>query len=204
MPIYKEVKNNINNKIYGCIGIDLYELDNSDLTFEKKFEESNKRYINEPLLILKEKINKTNLNFQVENYHFGLYEPNIFRRKILNYIHNLPEINVDPNDMKNSINKDLDFLYEKLYKKFVKLPLRELFSSFEFFNIIKNFDNNDEISNSYKKKLALKLLKVMRHEKFLQKYIKNEWDLYFNKINKKGNDGISPYKIYTILIIKKP
>ena len=54
LPIYKEVKNNINNKIYGCLGIDIYELDDSDLTFEKRFEESNKRYINEPLLILKE------------------------------------------------------------------------------------------------------------------------------------------------------
>ena len=79
-------------------------------------------YLKNPLLILKDKMKIDIQNFQNENYHFGFYEPNVFRRKILNFIHNN---NVDPTNMENSKYGDLDKLYGKLINKCVELPDRE-------------------------------------------------------------------------------
>ena len=205
LPLYKKGEN---NKIYGCIGIDLYELDNSGLSFQERFEELNSKYLNEPLLILKELSNINVENFQKENYHFGLYEPNVFRRKILNFIHNYEEINVDPNDMENNINKDLDILYQKLIDKCVILPKRELFSSYKFYNIKKNYDLSQNTPNSYRKKLGLKLLTAQRHEKFMNQFRQKEWDIYLDNINKsednlKGIDYFNAIEDKKILLNNK-
>ena len=188
LPLYKTGNN---EKIYGCIGIDLYEK-GDDTDFEKKYIKANENYFLQPLLILKEQIKSdnnfnVNFNFQAEDYHFGLYEPNIFRRKILNFVHALPEIYVDPNNIVNSIDKELDILYEKLEKKCVKLPNRDSFSGFQFFNIKKNFDNEP---NPYKRKLAFKLLKNKRHEEFMKIFREKEWDLYMKKFFKE-DEGVS-------------
>ena len=196
LPLYRVGKMGENEKIYGCIGIDLYTLDNSGLSFAERYEELNSKYLKEPLLILKENNNINIQDYQYENYHFGLYEPNVFRRKILNFIHNYEGINVDPTDLENSLHKDLDTLYEKLTNKCVNLPKREDFSTFKFFNIKKNYDINQINQNSYRRKLALKLLEIQRHEKFLQMFRKKEWDIYLDEINK-GEDnlkGIDYYK----------
>ena len=197
LPIYKKEEKDVKyKKIYGCLGIDLYEK-KQDKSFDEEFEELNKKYIKEPLLIFINEKNKEK-QFQIEYYHFGLYEPNVFRRKILNYIHNLKRIekygekdsleksipiNIDPRNINNSDLNDLDFLYEKLKeKKCLKLPSKESFNTFDFNDIRKNYDDYDE--NSYKKKLALKLLKIKRHEDFMRLFRENEWVLYMNHMNK--------------------
>ena len=185
LPIYKIGEN---SKIFGCLGIDLYELDNSGQSFQERFEELNNKYLKEPLQVLKEKVNLDIQNFQNENYHFGLYEPNVFRRKILNFIHNDQDFNVDPTDMDNSLYGDLDLLYRKLIKKCVILPKRDNFSMFKFYNIRKNYDINQIKENSYRRKLGLKLLKIQRHEKFLEIFRKKEWDLYLYQLNKLNNN----------------
>ena len=193
LPLYKAGED---VKIYGCIGFDLYAVDNSGLTFKERYEELNNIYLKEPLLILKE---QSNLNIQdnkYENYHFGLYEPNVFRRKILNFVHNYEDINVDPTDLENSLHKDLEILYEKLNNKCVILPKKEDFSSFKFYNLKKNYDINQINQNSYRRKLALKLLEIQKHEKFLQIFREKEWNIYLDEINKGEDDlkGIDYYK----------
>ena len=184
LPIYK--KNDKMDKIYGAIGIDLYELDNnSDKTFEERFEELNRRFLNEPLLIVKELLKKDFSDFKIENYHIELYEPNIYRRYILNFIHNEKDINVDPRDMENSLVNDLDILYERLYKKYAILPKRESFQFFNFYNIKKNFGIG---KNSFKKEIGLELLKIQRHGAFMQLFREKEWELYLNEINQGENN----------------
>ena len=88
LPLYKI---DDPNKIYALIEITISEKEpNSELTFQERYEEYNNKYLRAPLLIIKEESEKENentiINFQSKNNHFGLYEPNIFRRKILNMI----------------------------------------------------------------------------------------------------------------------
>ena len=189
LPIYK--KDDKEDKIYGCIGIELYE---KDLNFNEEYATLNSQYINEPLLILKEVINDENnkniINkIQAIDYHFGLNEPNVFRRKILNFIHNKINACLDKNKNEVITNEILDNLYADLQKKCVKLPQRDLFSPFKFYNIIKNFDKD---KNPYKEKLALKLLKIRRHEKFMKIFREKEWNLYFNNMNR-GKLSVQQY-----------
>ena len=196
LPLYKYRED---KKIFGCIGIDLYTLDNQKLSFQERYEKLNDRYLKAPLLILKNK--KKNHNITKENqyqYHlFGLYEPNVFRREILNFIHNNRDINIDPTDIENSIHKDLDILYQKLFDKCVILPKRENFSSFKFYNIKKNYNIiNDINKNAYQKKLGLKLLRTQIHERFMQEFRQKEWEIYLEEINNDQQDlkGIEYYK----------
>ena len=185
LPIYK--KNDENKKIYGGIGIDIYELqNNSDKTFEERFEELNKNYLYEPLLVIEELLKKDFPNFKSLNYHIELYEPNIYKRYILNFIHNEKDINIDPCDMKNNLKDDLDILYDRLYKKYAILPSRDGFQFFNFNNIKKNFGRDN---NPFKKELGLKLLKIQRHGLFLQLFRVKEWELYLNEI--KGENTLS-------------
>ena len=204
LPLYKKGED---NKIYGCIGMDLYDI-NSNLTFNERYEELNRKYLNEPLLILKEQLNLNIFDIQNHNYHFGLYEPNVFRRKILNYIHNNPEINVDITDMESNSQQNFDILYQKLLEKCVILPLRENFSSFQFYNIKKNYIMTQNNKNSYRKKIGLKLLSAQRHGKFLDLFKEKEWDLYLEQINKgeenlKGIDYFKNIKDKKILLNNK-
>ena len=169
------------DKIYGCIGIDLYEI-NPGKNFEEQFEEVYKQYLQNPLMVLKDQI-RSNTNFQTEDYHFGLYEPNVYRRKILNSIHNIDYIEVDPYDLENCTHGDLDILYEKLARKnCLALPERPYFSSFNFYNSKKDFEN-------YKNKLGKKLLKYKRHEEFMKIFRQKEWDNYL--IDKKKDNQIT-------------
>ena len=207
LPLYKKGDY---SKIYGCIGIDLWEVDNSGLTFQERYEEINSKYLNEPLLILKEQQqehqNLSNLSISLEikneNYHFGLYEPNVFRRKILNFIHKEKDIYIDPSDMENNLHKDMDLLYASLMKKCVILPERDNFSSFKFCNIRKNYDIGKMSLNSYRKKLGLKLLKAKRHEKFMNEFRQKEWDIYLENI-KKGDKNLKGIDYYISINDKK-
>mgnify|MGYP006873000002 CR=1 FL=1 len=184
LPIYK--KNDKINKIYGGIGIDLYELDkNSDKTFEERFEELNRRFLNEPLLIVKELLKKDFSDFKIENYHIELYEPNIYRRYILNFIHNEKDINVDPRNMENGLDRDLNILYERLKKQCAILPDLESFQNFNFYNVKKNYGLE---KNSFKKEIGLQLLKIQRHGLFMQLFREKEWELYLNEINQGENN----------------
>ena len=190
LPLYKIGED---TKIYGCIGFDLYALNNSEFTFQERYENLYDRYLKEPLLILKDQKQNPNMTLQenqYENYHFGLYEPNIFRRKILNYIHNNPYMEVDPTELENSINNDIEQLYLILFDKCVILPKRENFTTFKFYNIKKNYNINDVMNkNTYQRKLGLKLLKIKRHEEFLKEFRQREWDLYLEEI-KKGDENL--------------
>ena len=195
LPLYKYRED---KKIFGCIGIDLYTLDNQKLSFQERYEKLNDRYLKAPQLILKKKKNPNNAKENQYHYHhFGLYEPNVFRREILNFIHNNTDINVDPTDIENSIHKDLDILYQKLFDKCVILPKRENFSSFKFYNLKKNYNIiNDINKNVYQKKLGLKLLRTQIHERFMQEFRQKEWEIYLEEINKGQQNlkGIEYYK----------
>jgi hypothetical protein len=86
LPLYKI---DDPNKIYALIEITISEIEqNPELTFQYRYEEYNKKYLKAPLLLIKEDSEKENentiINFKSKNNHFGLYEPNVFRRKILN------------------------------------------------------------------------------------------------------------------------
>ena len=201
LPLYKKGDN---IKIYGCLGIDLCEVVDSELTFKERYEELNSKYLNEPLLILKEQHQDSGNSQEIknENYHFGLYEPNVFRRKILNFIHKDKEIYVDPSDMENNLHKDMDELYIRLSNKCVILPEREDFSSFKFYNIRKNYEIGHLSKNSYRKKLGLKLLKAKRHEEFMHEFRKSEWDIYLDNI-KKGEENLKGLDYYRSIIDKK-
>ena len=174
-------------RIYGCVGIDLMEKNESGHDFEKRFNELNKDYLKLPLLVLKEY--SDNKNIQLENYHFGLYEPNVFRRKILNFIH---DKNIDP---KNIDENDPNNLKDELLKKCVDLSHFDSFSNFNYNDLKINFD-------SYKKKLGLKLLKIKRHEEFMKIFRESEWDIYMNKI-KDINKGRDFSKISKSSLIKE-
>ena len=181
LPIYK--RNEENERIFGCVGIDLMEINNLGQDFQKRFEELNKNNLILPLQVLKTHPGDF---IQLENYHFGLYEPNIFRRKILNFIHdkNIDLNNINENDSNN--------LRDELLKKCVDLSQFVSFSNFNFCDVKKNFDKNID-NNSYRKKLGLKLLKIKRHEEFMKLFRKREWDIYISRRNDFNN--ISKYSL---------
>ena len=52
----------------------------------------------------------------------------------------------------------------------------------------------NDINNSYRKRLGLKLLKIQRHEKFMQKYSKNRWDKFIKDLAKGKEEGEEPIK----------
>ena len=87
--------------------------------------------------------------------------------------------------MENSLVKDLDILYERLYKKCAILPERESFQFFNFYDIKKNFGNE---KNSFKKEIGLELLKIQRHGLFMQLFRVKEWELYLLEINQGENN----------------
>ena len=191
LPIYK--KDDENERIYGCVGIDLMEKDESGQDFQKRFNELNEEYLILPLQALKE--NPDDKYIQLENYHFGLNEPNIFRRKVRKFIRdkNIDTNNIDENNSNN--------LKDALLKKCVDLSHFNSFSNFNNYDIKKNFDRNID-SNSYRKKLGLKLLKIKRHEEFMKLFRKSEWDIYMNKI-KDINRGRDFSKISKSSLIKE-
>ena len=54
-------------------------------------------------------------DFTSKNQHFGINEPNVFRRKIMNLIHN--NININPSNLKEYNENDLKKLYHLLYNE---------------------------------------------------------------------------------------
>ena len=191
LPIYK--KDDESERIYGCVGIDLMEINDSGQDFQERFNILNKDDLKLPLQILKKHLDETII--QLENYHFGLYEPNIFRRKILNFIH---DKDIDP---KNIDENDSNNLKDELLKKCVYLPKNESLSNFNSDDIKKNFEPNID-SNSYRKKLGLKLLKIKRHEEFMKVFRESEWKIYKNYI-KKINRGRDFSNISKFSLIKE-
>ena len=181
-------------KIYGCIGVDIYSEQYKDNALQV-FEEINQDYICNPYkIILKEnKINKDQ-NF-LENYKFGLYEPNIFRRKILRKIN---EMGIEPtSELQNILKNDIIKLEKLLDKKCIKdfsNKFKDIQINFkEEKNNLIDYNDGSEIQkpiNHYKKNLALKLLKIQRHQKFLNDYQNAEWNLYYENHNI-SNDNIN-------------
>ena len=198
-PIYK---NDDKDRIYACVDIHLEEKDkdNMDIKNDKrdKYEEMNQKYLKEPLLILKD---FDCIDTPSKNNNFGLYEPNIFRRKILNLIHNSADINIDPTNLSNYDENQLEKLYKILEKECSILPDKSNFGNYNISNLRRN-NEVDDTSNTYRKQLGKSLLKIVRHEKFMKMYRKNKWDLYLKKISK-GKEGIKPIDYFTRIPDKK-
>ena len=118
LPLYKKDEQGNINEIYGLMEITLSEIvQNSNNQLRKKYEEYNRKYLKEPLLLIKEDLGNNFTDFTSKNSHFGLTEPNVYRRKIMNAIHNNKEINIDINNMENCNENDLNKLYQLLYKE---------------------------------------------------------------------------------------
>ena len=163
-PIFKQNKE---NKIFGCIGVDIFEREFMNNILQK-YEEVNKEKINNPFLLISKGNNKENDN-SIQNYClFGIYEPNIFRRKILRKINKL---NIDPTiEIQNMPNEDIKNLDKILGKKCIKvIP-----------NWTKDIQLNEEV---FKKKYILKLIDIQRHEKFLEDYRELEWKSFLESLN---------------------
>ena len=194
LPIYKKDED---NNIMACLELSLYEkdLNNNNKTFGEIYEETNRKYLIEPLLIFKD---SDCLDFPSKNDKFGLYEPNVYRRRLLNLIHKKKSINIDPTNLNNydANEEHLVKLYKILYyNECADLPVRSNFVYFKLSNLKRNNDKED-LSNSFRKKLGLKLLQSHRHEKFMKIYRKNKWDIYLKKITD-GIDGVSLIKKFT-------
>ena len=207
LPFYEKDKS---DKIYGCLGVDIYEKEFEDV-FLQKFEEINSESINNPYnLILKETPRKEKDTTFKEKYKFGLYEPNIFRRKILRKINE--EIGIDPTTEEQNIpNFDKNKLENLLEKKCVKEindKLKDIQINFDEEN---NGENSNEIinidkekkNNSYKKKAGIKLLKLERHQKFLKEYTESEWQIFYKKNNYGIGDDFSNLTKENLLKNKK-
>ena len=114
LPIYKE---NEENKIYGCIGVDIFESEFIPIILQK-YEEINQDKINNPLLLMSKPIKKENDNNILYNCLFGIYEPNIFRRRILRKINKLK---INPTlEIQNIPNIDIQSLDKISEKKCIK------------------------------------------------------------------------------------
>ena len=189
LPLYKE---DDEDNIYACMEIYVLEKDlNDKRTIKEIYEEINQKYLREPLLIFKDYNNI--IDTPSKNDRFGLYEPNVYRRRILNLIHNKKNINVDPVNLNNYEEENLNKLYQVLYNQCAILPPMSNFQYFKISNLKRNNDIND-INNSYRRRLGLKLLKIQRHEKFMQKYGKNRWDKYIKDLAKGKEEGEEPIK----------
>ena len=185
IPIYA---NEEDNNIIGYLELSLNDkMLNDNRTFNEIYEEANKKYLREPLLIFKD---SDCLDLPSKNDRFGLYEPNVYRRRLLKLIHKNKKINIDPSNLSN-YDKDeeqLVNLYNMLYQEeCADLPPLSNFVYYKLSNLKRNNDKED-ISNSYRKKLGLKLLKSHQHEKFMKIYRKNKWDAYLKKITE-GFEG---------------
>ena len=205
LPIYKKEEQNkiIDNIIYGLIEITISEIEqNSNIPFKSKYEEYNRKYLIEPLLIIKE---ESNLNpptdFRPKNNHLGLYEPNIFRRKILNLIHNNNNLNIDINNLNKYDENELKKLYLILSKECVILPNISNFSYFQFSDLRRNNDINN-MNNSYRKKIGLELLKIKRHNEFMKIFRENKWKLYLRQIHK-SEEYKDPFEYFKNIPDKK-
>ena len=199
LPLYKKDEQG-NNIIFALIEITVSEIDlNSNISFIAKYQESNRKYLKEPLLILKESMENKFLDFSSKGNHFGLNEPNVFRRKIMNLIHN--NININPTNLKNYNENDLKKLYLLLYNECVLMPNLSNFSYYQFHNLIRNNSMN-EMSNSYRKKLGMELLRIRRHNEFMKKFRENRWELFIKKIQK-GNEYKEPFDYFSVIQDKR-
>ena len=94
--------------------------------------------------------------------------------------------------MNNYEEENLNKLYQVLYNQCAILPPISNFQYFKISNLKRNNDIND-INNSYRKKLGLKLLKIQRHEEFMQIYgKKNPEEKYRNLLITKMLSRVNP------------
>ena len=185
LPLYKKDEKTDFAEIIGYIEIKILVIEQKSSTnFNNIYEEINMKYLKEPLLLIKEDTNyNKKSDYRSKNSHFGLYEPNVYRRKILNLIHNKKSINIDPSNLKKAKQDDLKRLYQLLSNECVILPDLSNFEYFQFADLRRNNDIYD-VNNSYRKKLGLELLRVKRHNEFMKLFRQNRWDLFLNKFNK--------------------
>ena len=164
LPIFKE---NVENKIFGCIGVDIFEKEFIPNILQK-YEEINQDKINNPLLLISKVNKKENDNNILNNCFIGIYEPNIFRRKILRKINKLK---INPTlEIQNIPNSDIQSLDKISEKKCIKKN--------------KNWKKDIQLDKElYKKKYILKLIDIQRHEKFLEDYRELEWKSFLEKMN---------------------
>ena len=173
IPIYK---NSNNNKIIGCIFVSLFEKEFEENPM-KKYEEINQELIEKPYNLIFKKDKKDYENTIQKNYIFGIYEPNIFRRKILRKINKLGiDINSPIQDMLNSNKTTFEkFLIKKCIKD-IPDKLNDIQLDYEKYE--------------YKKKFFYKFQKNQKHENVLEQYKESEWNSYFEKHNFDTLDNI--------------
>ena len=222
LPLYKDGENE--EKIYGYIIADIWNSNFNEKSdknqFMAKYLSSNITYLKNPTLLLNKKSNSNTFsdnsisNRQIsgivennddifDNNNFGLYEPNVFRRKILKLLHDY-NLNVDVTKLENyrdnNYKKDIELLYRILENKYVILPTFENFYSFDYRDIRKNF-SQDINTNTYRKELALKLLRIRRHDEFMKIFCEKEWKLFFKKLDQNSEtiDAIEQISKYTLI-----
>ena len=201
LPLYKKDEQG-NNIIYALIEITISEIGpNPNFLFQNKYEEYNRKYLREPLLILKDDLNNTSINITSKSSHFGLNEPNVYRRKIMNLIHNNKNIIIDFNNLEKYNENDLKQLYQILYKECAVLPDLSNFPFFQFSDLRRN-NSSDEMTNSFRKKIGLDLLRIKRHSEFMKIYRENSWELFLKKI-KKGDEFKDPFEYFSFVQDKK-
>ena len=164
-PIYEQRKN---NKMVGCVLASIIEKE-FEVDPKKKYEEINHGLFEDPYKLIPKIGKKDNEINPQKNYIFGLYEPNIFRRKILRKINDKLGIDIN-NQPQNMLNSDKDKFEKFLTKKCIKDKPDKLI------DIQQDFEKDE-----CKKKFVYKFLKKQRHEKVLEQYRESEWNIYFKK-----------------------
>ena len=195
LPLYKDKKDEI---IVGKIYLSILEkYFNNFKSFQERFEENNLKYLMNPILLLNEN------DFPSINNQFGLYEPNVYRRRLLNLIHKKKSIIIDPSNLDNYDKEEdnVKKLYDILYKECAVLPDIDNFIYFKLSNLKRN-NSSEDIKNSFRRKVGLKLLKVQSREKFMEIYRKNKWDAYFKSLLN-GKEGIDPHTNFNSISDKK-
>ena len=175
-PIYEQR----NNKIIGSVLASVLEKEFEDDP-KKKYEEINKDLFADPYKLILKNGKKDYENNLQKNNIFGLYEPNIFRRKILRKINKLGiDINSQPQNM---LKSDKDNLENLLTKKCIKdKPDRLIDIQLDF------------VKSECKKKFVYKFLKNQKHEKVLEQFRESEWNNYFKKHHFDNGDNFGNIK----------
>ena len=151
IPIYNK---NVPDKIYGALHLDC---SNNDDNFDECYINSNKDEIKKGLFF----------DSLGEPLILGEYEPNVFRRKVLNNINK-----IDQNDVKKKYLDKECVLLNNYDPDFIKM----------------NTTNDINIhSNTYKKKIGLTLLRNKKRVEFNKIFANTEWLNFFRLLLKNPN-----------------
>ena len=179
-PIYRKVKNErgelvYEDKVYGAVRTDSWD-PSFNSSFETLFLKANKEYL--------ESFNFNNKDGLI--LPFGKYEPNVFRRKIIQRIHDEDKFNCSPEEILSKVRfeeNDKMRLYNFLEKKCVEHPDINNLEEWDYKDIRLN-NSKDLSTNTYRKRLGIKTLHNLKSEEFYEVYTKCEWRNFLRDIMK--------------------